>query len=122
MLLFFDLGTGEIILILIVLFVVVGPRQLPEVARTVGKAINEMKRASAGFRNEIQKEAMRLERETGLNELKNPLKHNAVQTSVPPDAGQENFTDAPVDDFGAIPFGTAPETSEEQNNADSNKS
>lgn len=122
MLLFFDLGTGEIILILIVLFVVVGPRQLPEVARTVGKAINEMKRASAGFRNEIQKEAMRLERETGLNELKSPFKADAPQVGVPPDASPESVTEAPVEDFGAIPFGTSPETSVAQNTADSNKS
>lgn len=69
MLLFFDLGSGEIILILLVLFVVLGPQRLPEVARTLGKTINEMKRASAGFKNEINKEVQRIERETRYNEF-----------------------------------------------------
>ncbi len=69
MLLFLDIGTGELILILLVVFVVMGPKQLPEIARTLGKTINEMKRASAGFKNEINKEVQRLDRETRLNDF-----------------------------------------------------
>ncbi|MBZ0241982.1 MAG: twin-arginine translocase TatA/TatE family subunit, partial [Bacteroidales bacterium] len=55
-LLFFNFGTGEILLLLLVLFVVLGPKKLPEVARTLGKTINDMKRASSGFKDEINKE------------------------------------------------------------------
>ncbi len=69
MLLFFNIGSGELILILLILFVVLGPKRMPEVARTVGKAINEMKRASAGFKNEIDKEVQKIERETKLTEF-----------------------------------------------------
>jgi Tat protein translocase TatB subunit len=69
MLLFFDFGSGEIILIIMILFIVLGPKRLPEVARTLGKTINEMKRASAGFKNEINKEVQKLERETRYNEF-----------------------------------------------------
>ena len=69
MLLFFDIGTGEFLLIVIVLFIVLGPKRMPEAARTLGKAINEMKRASAGFKNEINKEVQKLERETQMNEF-----------------------------------------------------
>lgn len=68
MLLFFDLSSGEILLILFVAFIVLGPKRIPEVARTVGKAMNEMKRASAGFKNEINKEVERLDRETRLSD------------------------------------------------------
>lgn len=68
MILFFNLGTGEIILILLVLFVVLGPKNMPEVARGIGKTINEMKRASSGFKNEINKEVQKLEREIRINE------------------------------------------------------
>jgi sec-independent protein translocase protein TatB len=68
MLLFFDLSSGEILLILFVAFIVLGPKRIPEVARTVGKAMNEMKRASAGFKNEINKEVQRLDRETRLGD------------------------------------------------------
>lgn len=69
MLLFFDFGSGEIILIIMILFIVLGPKRLPEVARTLGKTINEMKRASAGFKNEINKEVQKLERETRYSEF-----------------------------------------------------
>lgn len=123
MLLFFDLGTGEILLILLVLFIVVGPRQLPEVARTVGKAINEMKRASAGFRNEIQKEAARLEREAGIAELKKPLNDMKI-ADIGVQAQQEEKPDeAPnqLDEIGAIPFGSDSASNDNQNEKDSNK-
>jgi len=56
MLLFFSFGSGEIFLIIIVLVVVFGPKRIPEVARNLGKIINEMKTASSDFKNEIDKE------------------------------------------------------------------
>lgn len=79
-LLFFDFGTGEILLIMLVLFVVLGPKKLPEVARAVGKTINEMKRASAGFKNEINKEIERIERDTTIKDV-NLDTDQSVQTN-----------------------------------------
>lgn len=125
MLLFFDLGSGEILLILLVLFIVVGPRQLPEVARTVGKAINEMKRASASFRNEIQKEATRLERETALNEIqKTVLDLDLAQSPKNSDALTQAQHQVTTDDSlpDAIPFGSDQSTLAAQNEIDTNKS
>ncbi len=71
MLLFFDLSSGEIFLIVFVAFIVLGPKRIPEVARTIGKTMNEMKRASSGFKEEINKEVQRLDRETRLSEYLN---------------------------------------------------
>ncbi len=84
MLLFFDIGSGEIILIILVLFVVLGPKRLPDVARTLGKTINEMKRASAGFKDEINKEVQRLDKETRLSEFlqQKTLANNSPQAPV----------------------------------------
>jgi hypothetical protein len=42
----FGFGLGETILIAIIALVAIGPKQLPEVARTIGRFINEMRRAS----------------------------------------------------------------------------
>ena len=69
-LLFFNFGTGEILLLLLVLFVVLGPKKLPEVARTLGKTINDMKRASSGFKDEINKEINRIERDAKIDDIK----------------------------------------------------
>ena len=35
----FGLGIGEILIILVIAFLLFGPKQLPEVARQVGKAV-----------------------------------------------------------------------------------
>ena len=35
----FGLGVGEVLIILVIAFLLFGPKQLPEVARQVGKAI-----------------------------------------------------------------------------------
>jgi len=62
-LLFFDLGTGEIFLIVLAVFLVFGPGKIPEFARSMGKFIGEIKRASEDVKEEINKEADRIERE-----------------------------------------------------------
>jgi len=59
--LFFDFGSGEIFLIVLAIFLVFGPGKIPELARTLGKFINEIKRASEDVRAEINREADRIE-------------------------------------------------------------
>ncbi len=44
----FDLGTQELIIIFIVAFLVFGPKKLPELGRTLGKGIRELKSAMRG--------------------------------------------------------------------------
>lgn len=55
-LLFFDISTGEIFIILMVLFMVFGPQRMPEIARKVGKAINKMKHATSELTKEFNEE------------------------------------------------------------------
>ena len=69
-LLFFDLGSGEILLIVIAIFLIFGPSKIPELARGLGKFINEVKRASEDIKTEINREADRQEREKKLAEYK----------------------------------------------------
>ena len=49
----FGLGVPEIILIMVVLLVVFGPSKIPELARSLGKGINEFKKASKEVQNEL---------------------------------------------------------------------
>jgi TatA/E family protein of Tat protein translocase len=39
----FGLGVGEILIILVIAFLLFGPKQLPEVVRQVGKAVKGVK-------------------------------------------------------------------------------
>jgi TatA/E family protein of Tat protein translocase len=73
-LLFFDLGSGEIFLIVLAVILVFGPGKIPEIARGLGKFINEVKRASEDIKTEINREADKLDREKRLEAYKNSLK------------------------------------------------
>ena len=55
-LLFLDISGGELLIILIVAFIVFGPQRIPEIARKLGKGLNEVKKASSQIRDEITKE------------------------------------------------------------------
>lgn len=57
MFLFLDISGGEILVILVVVFLIFGPSKLPEVSRKIGRAMNDLKRASSDIRREIQQGA-----------------------------------------------------------------
>ncbi|MEK7356764.1 MAG: twin-arginine translocase TatA/TatE family subunit, partial [Bdellovibrionota bacterium] len=43
----FDIGFSEMLLLAAIALIAIGPKQLPEVARTVGRLINDLKRATS---------------------------------------------------------------------------
>ncbi len=57
LLLFFDVSGGELLVIILVVFLVFGPQKMPEIARKIGKAMNEMKKASNDLTREFRQEA-----------------------------------------------------------------
>jgi len=50
----FGIGMTELLVILVVALVVLGPSRLPEVARSIGRALGELKRQSADVFDEFQ--------------------------------------------------------------------
>jgi len=50
------LGFPELILIFIVALIVFGPKRLPEIGKTIGKALGEFKKASDDLKNTIERE------------------------------------------------------------------
>lgn len=57
------LGFTEILFILVLALLLFGPRRLPELGRTVGRALAEFRRASTDLRATIEEEVRTLERE-----------------------------------------------------------
>ena len=51
-----SLGTTELLVIVIVALVLFGPRRLPELSRSLGKSLNEFKRASDDFKRTWERE------------------------------------------------------------------
>ena len=50
----FGIGTAEILVILCIALVVLGPKELPKVARTVGRGIRELQRARDDLKKNIE--------------------------------------------------------------------
>ena len=49
-----NLGGGEILVILLVGLLVLGPKRLPTVGRQVGRVVTEIRRVSSGFQEEFR--------------------------------------------------------------------
>ena len=64
------LGTPEMIFIFILALVLFGPKKLPEIGRTVGKALTEFRRASSELKATFDREINSLEAESGLKDAK----------------------------------------------------
>ncbi len=53
---FGSIGMTELIVIMVVALVVIGPKRLPEMARTLGKALGDFKRATSDFQSSFSME------------------------------------------------------------------
>ncbi len=49
----FDVGGGELLLIVLAILVLFGPKKLPEIARTMGKGMQKIKDAQQQFSDEV---------------------------------------------------------------------
>jgi sec-independent protein translocase protein TatB len=52
----FGLSFGEILIILVVALLILGPERLPKVARTVGKGLRDLRRTTGSIREIIEDE------------------------------------------------------------------
>lgn len=64
----FGIGLPEMILIMLVALLVFGPKKLPEIGRSMGKAIKGFQDASREFESEFKREADFLEQSATVTE------------------------------------------------------
>src|SRR6202022_5074320 len=58
------LSFGETIFLFLLALIIFGPKKLPQIARQVGKALNEFRRASNEFKAQIEQEIANLEHDS----------------------------------------------------------
>jgi sec-independent protein translocase protein TatB len=59
----FNLGFSELLVIGVIALIFIGPKELPEIARVVGRMLNELKRATGDLSATILEPKQRLEQE-----------------------------------------------------------
>jgi sec-independent protein translocase protein TatA len=64
----FGLGAGEILIILIIAFLLFGPKQLPEIGRQVGKAVKGFKETADDLRKTVEPEINMIQQEVKMAE------------------------------------------------------
>ena len=63
------LGPGEMAVIFLLALLLFGPKELPKLGKTIGKAMTEFRRAQSELKTTFDREMRNLERETGIKEL-----------------------------------------------------
>ena len=79
-LLFFNIGTSELFVILLITVLLFGSKKIPELARGLGKGIREFKNATSDIQEEIRKTSSDIKRQADLNRHLNESVQNSGRT------------------------------------------
>lgn len=94
-----NIGSWEMLLILLVALIAFGPGKLPEVAKTIGKTLGEIKRVTSGVQKEFQ-DAINLEAD--VNDKKPPaIKRDEKDDGLP----RSNVEDISAEEGDGAPLG-----------------
>lgn len=104
------LGVPELIVIFVIALLVFGPRRLPELGRTLGKAMNEFRKASNELKSVVEDEVREFERQVAQ------IKSDTEAAVSIPDDMHTSAAEAPAPP-GVSPA-TAPRFDEKEKPAD----
>ncbi|HJB65529.1 MAG TPA: Sec-independent protein translocase protein TatB [Candidatus Mailhella merdavium] len=89
----FGIGSTELLVILVVALLVLGPRNLPKIAQTLGRAMGEFRKVSTDFQRtlnteiafeeEKDKQRKKEQAKEGKEEAKSPSEHAAASEERP---------------------------------------
>ncbi len=108
---------SETIFLFILALLVFGPKKLPEIARQVGKALNEFKRASNEFKAQIEAEISQLEVQERQEKWKREQEQKILPPAEPPAGAVESSKFSPSAE--ASPGEASPDPAAAQNDVNS---
>ena len=89
----FGIGLPEMVLILVVALLVFGPKKLPEIGRSLGKAIRGFQEASKEFETEFKREAQQLENSVKMQAKLEDSKQPSQSVEVSEVSSDQSSTD-----------------------------
>ena len=69
----FGIGMPEMILILVIALIVIGPKKLPDLAKSLGRAMREFKKATNEFKETMQIDGEMAEVKKAFNDIKDDV-------------------------------------------------
>ena len=91
---FLDMGAAEILLILIVALIIWGPGRIPEIARTIGRMVYNLKKATFDLTKEVTKEIDEEEKGSSL-QPRESRGNKTKESSALGKAGLQHSSDQP---------------------------
>jgi sec-independent protein translocase protein TatB len=98
----FGMGMPEIILILAIALIVLGPKKLPEIAKALGRGIAEFKKATQDFKESLDVDDDLKEARDTMREIKGDIQQT-IQKSVAKGAAFVDNDDESDEDDDAMP-------------------
>lgn len=86
----FGIGTTELVVILIVALLVLGPKKLPEIARSLGKTLGEFRRVTTDVKRTIEMEADQEEEIRAKKRIKQEMAKKASKESPSPEQDEKD--------------------------------
>ena len=83
---FGSIGMPELIIILVIALIIFGPRKLPELGKSLGRSLNEFKRASSELQNTLEQEIKLEERKEEQAKAPTPTADAHEPATAPPPA------------------------------------
>lgn len=81
----FGIGMPEMIIILVIALIVIGPQKLPELAKSIGKGLAEFKKAADDFKQGVEQEAKATEeKQQSSGELDAKKEEHVAEIEKPP--------------------------------------
>lgn len=106
----FGIGPMELVLILVVALLVLGPKRMPELARTLGKGLGEFRRASHDLRQSLALDEIQNELRDGLaspGTIHKPVRRPEADDR-PPQAGDDLSAGLDAEESGEGPAAEHP--------------